>query len=159
VILCAFGPNNVKLLLSSGIGLPYDPATGQGTVGRHSTYQTMAAVNVFHPERVRINPFMGAGALGTVLDDNGDNFDHAGLGFVDGGYVSANSTGARPIEYHPGPPGKRAGNGSIPGSHHKPPHHGRGSESQGHHPYSCLVVMLTCHRLIMPSLTPIRWVC
>jgi gluconate 2-dehydrogenase alpha chain len=104
VILCAFGLNNVKLLLSSGIGPPYDPATGQGTVGRHSPYQTMAAVNVFYPERVRINPFMGAAALGTVLDDvNGDNFDHAGLGFVDGGYVAANSTGARPIEYHPGP--------------------------------------------------------
>jgi gluconate 2-dehydrogenase alpha chain len=106
VILCAFGLNNVKLLLNSGIGQPYDPATGRGTVGRNYTYQTMAAVNVFYPESVRINPFMGAGALGTAIDDyNGDNFDHAGLGFVGGGYVAANSTGARPIEYHPVPPG------------------------------------------------------
>ena len=100
-------PQQREAALSSGIGPPYDPATGQGTVSRHSPYQTMAAVNVFYPERVRINPFMGAGALGTVLDDdNGDNFDHAGLGFVDGGYVAANSTGARPIEYHPGPPAR-----------------------------------------------------
>jgi gluconate 2-dehydrogenase alpha chain len=41
-----------------------------------------------------------------VIDDyNGDNFDHAGLGFVGGGYIAANTTGARPIEYHPVPPG------------------------------------------------------
>ncbi len=65
---------------------PYDPATGQGTVGRSYAYQTMAAVNVFYPESIRINPFMGAGALGTVIDDyNGDNADHSGLGFVGGG--------------------------------------------------------------------------
>jgi gluconate 2-dehydrogenase alpha chain len=106
VILCAFALNNVKLLLNSGIGQPYDPATGQGTVGRNYTYQTMADVNVFYPESVRINPFMGAGALGTAIDDyNGDNFDHAGLGFVGGAYIAAWTTGGRPIEYHPVPPG------------------------------------------------------
>jgi gluconate 2-dehydrogenase alpha chain len=45
-------------------------------------------------------------ALGTVIDDyNGDNFAHAGLGFVGGGYIAAWSRGARPIEYHPVPPG------------------------------------------------------
>ena len=88
VILCAFALNNVKLLLNSGIGQPYDSATGQGTIGRNYTYQTMAAVNVFYPESVRINPFIGAGALRTVIDDyNGDNFDHAGLGFVGGEIV------------------------------------------------------------------------
>jgi gluconate 2-dehydrogenase alpha chain len=106
VILCAYGLNVVKLLLNSQIGPPYDPATGQGTVGRNYAYQTMADVDVFYPESVRINPFMGAGALGTVIDDyNGDNFDHSGLGFVGGGYISVTTTGARPIEYHPVPPG------------------------------------------------------
>jgi gluconate 2-dehydrogenase alpha chain len=49
---------------------------------------------------------MGAGALGTVIDDfNGDNFDHSGLGFIGGAYIGANTTGGRPIEYHPVPPG------------------------------------------------------
>jgi hypothetical protein len=49
---------------------------------------------------------MGAGALGRTIDDfNGDNFDHSGLGFVGGGYISCDSTGARPIEYHPVPAG------------------------------------------------------
>jgi hypothetical protein len=90
------GLNNVNLLLNSGTGQPYDPATGQATVGRNYTYQTMASVSVFYLESVRINPFMGAGALGTAIDDyNGDNFDHAGLGFVGGGYIAAWTTTPR----------------------------------------------------------------
>ncbi|MDQ2081113.1 GMC family oxidoreductase [Xanthobacteraceae bacterium Astr-EGSB] len=106
VILCSFGINNVKLLLNSGIGRPYDPRTGEGTIGKNYSYQTMASVSVFYPESVNINPFMGAGALGTAIDDyNGDNFDHSGLGFLGGAYVAAYTTGARPIEYHPVPPG------------------------------------------------------
>lgn len=106
VILCSFGLNNVKHLLASGIGRPYDPATGEGTIGRNYSYQTMTSVSVFYPDTVNINPFMGAGALGTAIDDyNGDNFDHAGLGFIGGAYVAAYTTGGRPIEYHPVPPG------------------------------------------------------
>jgi gluconate 2-dehydrogenase alpha chain len=106
VILCAYSLNNVKLMLNSGIGRAYDPATDEGTVGRNYTYQTMSAVSVFYSEDININPFMGAGALGTVIDDfNGDNFDHANLGFVGGGYISVTTTGGRPIEYHPVPPG------------------------------------------------------
>jgi gluconate 2-dehydrogenase alpha chain len=105
VILCAFGINNVKLLLNSGIGPAYDPATGQGTVGRNYTYQTMAGAAVFYNEDININPFMGAGALGTAIDDyNGDNFDHGGLDFIGGAYIAAYTTGGRPIEYHPVPP-------------------------------------------------------
>ena len=93
-------------MLNSGIGTDYDPSTGEGTVGRNYTYQTMSAVNVFYPEDININPFMGAGALGTAIDDfNGDNFDHSGLGFIGGGYIIAATTGGRPIEYHPTPPG------------------------------------------------------
>lgn len=108
VILCSFGLNNVRHLLNSGIGRPYDPATGDGTVGRNYSYQTMASVNVFYPETVNINPFMGAGALGTAIDDyNGDNFDHGGLGFLGGGYIAAYTTGGRPIEFHPVPPGTK----------------------------------------------------
>jgi gluconate 2-dehydrogenase alpha chain len=106
VILCSFGLNNVRHMLVSGIGKAYDPATGEGTTGRNYSYQTMAAATVFFPESVHLNQFMGAGALGTAIDDfNGDNFDHSGLGFIGGGYVAAYTTGARPIEYHPVPPG------------------------------------------------------
>ena len=45
---------------------------------RNYAYQTMASVNVFFDDKI-FNPFIGAGALATVIDDfNGDNFDHAG---------------------------------------------------------------------------------
>ena len=48
------------------------------------------------------NRFIGAGALGMIVDDcNGDNFDHAGLGFIGGGYIALWTTNARPIETHP----------------------------------------------------------
>src|SRR3546814_4156570 len=66
----------------------------------------MSAVTVFYGQDRNINPFMGAGALGTSIDDfNGDNFDHADLGFVGGAYIAAYTTGGRPIQHHPVPDG------------------------------------------------------
>lgn len=104
VLLCAYGLWNVHLMLLSGLGKPYDPATNEGVVGRNYAYQTMSAVRVFFSGKHRFNPFMGAGALGMVADDmNGDNFDHAGLGFVGGGYIAATQTNGRPIENSPVP--------------------------------------------------------
>lgn len=105
VCLNAYALWNVHLMLVSGLGTPYDPETGEGTVGRNYAYQTIAAASVFFDENVWSNPFMGAGALGMTIDDfNGDNFDHSDLGFVGGGYISANQTNGRPINYHPTPP-------------------------------------------------------
>ena len=40
VLITAFPLNNVRMLLLSGIGKPYDPKTGEGVVGRNYTYQT-----------------------------------------------------------------------------------------------------------------------
>jgi gluconate 2-dehydrogenase alpha chain len=106
VVLCAFAHHNPILMLQSGIGTPYDPATRTGVVGRNYTYQTMTSANVFYDGAKRINPFMGAGALGTAIDDfNNGSFDHTGLGFVGGGYVAAYQTGGRPIFFHPVPDG------------------------------------------------------
>jgi gluconate 2-dehydrogenase alpha chain len=102
VVLCAFAHHNVHLLLLSRIGTPYDPATGHGTVGRNYAYQLSSQVNVTF--RDIINPFMGAGALGQVVDNfNGDNFDHGPHGFIGGGYIALWNTGGRPIlqEYLP----------------------------------------------------------
>lgn len=106
VVMCAFAHHNPILMLHSGIGTPYDPKTGEGVVGRNYTYQTMSSVSVFYDGQKRINPFMGAGALGTTIDDyNNGSMDHAGLGFIGGAYVGALQTGGRPINHHPVPEG------------------------------------------------------
>jgi gluconate 2-dehydrogenase alpha chain len=99
VVLSAFQLNNTKLLLLSGIGEPYNPATGQGVVGRNYTYQMTGGVQVFFGKDKPMNPFIGSGAGGQVIDDfNGDHFDHAPLGFIGGGYIGVIQTGGRPIQ-------------------------------------------------------------
>jgi gluconate 2-dehydrogenase alpha chain len=106
VITSTFAINNVRMLLLSGIGSPYDPATGQGVVGRNYAYQTMSTVASFFDDDVIINPFMASGASGTLINDfAGDNFDHSGLGFIGGAFIGAVNTNGRPIQYHPVPPG------------------------------------------------------
>jgi gluconate 2-dehydrogenase alpha chain len=66
----------------------------------------MSSVDVFYAGSKRINPFMGAGALGTAIDDfNNGSFDHSGLGFVGGAYIAAYQTNGRPIHHHPVPRG------------------------------------------------------
>ena len=100
VILCAYGLENVRLLMLSDVGKVYDPNTGEGLVGKNYAYQCTSSVNVFYDDKI-LNPFIGAGALGMMCNDfNGDNFDHSGLGFLGGGYVGLMQTGARPIETH-----------------------------------------------------------
>ncbi|MBE7217591.1 MAG: GMC family oxidoreductase, partial [Caulobacteraceae bacterium] len=95
VILSAYILHNVRLMLLSGIGQPYDPNTGQGQVGRNYAYQTMGSVSVFFDDKL-LNPFIGSGAMASVIDDfNGDNFDHSGLGFIGGAYVAGMVTGGR----------------------------------------------------------------
>jgi gluconate 2-dehydrogenase alpha chain len=109
VILCSFQMNNVRLLLLSGIGKPYNPETGEGVVGKNYAYQMMGGVSAFFNEDVPINPFIGAGGGGQVIDDfNGDHFDHAPHNFIGGAYVMVNQTGGRPIQQTTLPPGTPA---------------------------------------------------
>jgi gluconate 2-dehydrogenase alpha chain len=96
---------NVRLLLLSGIGKPYDASSSQGLVGKNYAYQITSAVDVFFDDKY-MNTFVGAGALGVAVDEfNGDNFDHSGLGFIGGGYLALWTTNGRPIETHPVPRG------------------------------------------------------
>jgi gluconate 2-dehydrogenase alpha chain len=105
VILGGYTFTNTLLMLVSGIGVPYDPKTRTGAVGKNYCYQVGAGVQVF-VEGKEFNPFMGAGALAMNIDDfNGDNFDHAGLGFFGGAAIGASTSGARPIMTRPVPPG------------------------------------------------------
>jgi len=97
VALCGYVFSNTQFMLMAGIGEPYDPATGKGAVGRNYCYQTQAGVDAFFEEKF-FNPFMQAGGSHTGIDDfNGDNFDHAGLGFLGGGYISCTTNGPQPI--------------------------------------------------------------
>jgi gluconate 2-dehydrogenase alpha chain len=106
IFLTAFSFNNVRLMLLSGIGKPYDPVTNTGVVGKNYAYQTNTAATMFFDSGKVFNLFMGSGALGTVIDDfNGDNFDHAPYGFIGGADINQNTNHARPIEWHPVPQG------------------------------------------------------
>lgn len=106
VVVAAFQLNSVRLLLLSGIGKPYDPLTGKGTVGKNFAYQMVSTTSAFFGEDVAMNPFVGAGAAGQQAIDefNADHFDHAGEGFVGGAMIFAGATGGRPIAQMPLPP-------------------------------------------------------
>jgi gluconate 2-dehydrogenase alpha chain len=96
VVLSAFVFGNTQMFLTAGIGTPYDPHTGKGTVGKNYCYQFEAGADAFF-EGKEFNPFIGAPGMGTVIDDfNGENFDHAGLGFFGGGYINCANGGAPP---------------------------------------------------------------
>ena len=98
VVLAAYCFNNVRLLLLSKIGKPYDPQTGKGVVGRNYSYQTGGRVHVFFEDR-EFNPFIGGGMVNTSIDElNGDVADRSALGFVGGSYVNCASAGAMPIK-------------------------------------------------------------
>jgi gluconate 2-dehydrogenase alpha chain len=107
VVVGAFTLSNIRLLLLSQIGQPYDPQANTGVVGRNFTYQVGGASAVGGTDDRILNRFMGSGANGYCLDEfNSDNFDHADLGFFGGGNISCNNTGARPIQsFGPLPPG------------------------------------------------------
>lgn len=105
VCLTSYALNNVRLMLQSGIGRPYDPESGDGVVGRSYSYQTGAGASLLFDDKY-FNTFMGTGSVGVMIDDfNGDNFDHSGLGFLHGASIGTHTTGARPISYRPTPPG------------------------------------------------------
>lgn len=105
VVVAAFTFENVRLMLMSGIGEAYDPATRRGTTGRNYAYQTANSVQLFFDDK-NFNPFIGAGAVGMGIDEfNNDNFDHSGLGFFGGGSTRVTPIGAAPIQARPTPPG------------------------------------------------------
>lgn len=99
VILSAFQLHNVRLLLLSKIGKPYNPMTGEGVVGRNYAYQINGGVKLFFNENYNFNPFAATGTSGMFIDDfNAENFDHNGLDFIGGATIFTALTGGRPIE-------------------------------------------------------------
>ena len=105
IVLAAFTMSNTKLLLTSGIGKPYEPLTEHGVVGKNFCYQTNSGVTLFMKDRW-FNPFLATGSTQIVMDDfNNDNFDHSGLDFLGGGGIGASMFGGRPIKSRHVPPG------------------------------------------------------
>jgi gluconate 2-dehydrogenase alpha chain len=106
IVLGAFTFNNVRLLLQSKLGQPYDPTSATGVVGRNFAYQTGGGGATGYFEDREFPRYMGAGALSFAIDDfNADNFDHTGLGFLGGGSITVGQSGARPIQSLSVPPG------------------------------------------------------
>lgn len=104
VVLTSYTLNNTRLLLQSDLGRPYDPKTGTGTIGKNYCYQITAVAHGFFKEKFNFS--MGAGALGTTLDDyNNDNFDHSDLDFIHGGSITMKQLGKRPINENAAPGG------------------------------------------------------
>ena len=96
VILASWTLSNNHLLMLSGIGTPYDPATGKGTLGKNLTHQVSFGVTAFMEKP--LNKFMGAGGAGIRMADfDADVFDHSNLPFIRGGMISAMTTGVQPI--------------------------------------------------------------
>ncbi|MDG0792914.1 GMC family oxidoreductase [Cohnella ginsengisoli] len=106
VVVTSYVFNNVKLMLMSGLGKPYDPASGTGVIGRNYAYQVLKGNAAGFFDDKQFNTYAGAGSLGVTLDDyNGDNFDHTDLKFIHGGSISLSQTGMRPIANNPVPGG------------------------------------------------------
>jgi len=106
VVLTSYVFNNVRLLLNSKLGRPYDPKTGTGVIGKNYAYQVQKGNALGFYERMEFNNFAGAGALGVTIDDyNGDNFDHSNLNFIHGGGIRISQTGKRPIASNSVPKG------------------------------------------------------
>lgn len=106
VVLAAYVLSNVHLMLLSGIGRPYDGATGQGVVGRSYSYQIRSGATVITDKSRPLNPFMGAGGLQSVIDDYyPQHYDYTQHGFIGGGTIQCASPGARPMAYNPVPSG------------------------------------------------------
>jgi len=95
VILAGFQFVNVRLMLLSGIGKPYDPITETGTVGRNYAFLSNGGSTLFFKDK-EFNPFATAGATGQMFNDiSPGNYDGPSLGFIGGAKIhSSQATGA-----------------------------------------------------------------
>jgi gluconate 2-dehydrogenase alpha chain len=107
VVNCLWGFNAVKLMLHSGIGEPYDPITITGSMGRGiATGDPGAAVRAATGtmDNIGANSYPAGNAEGgayAMLDLADDYFDHTGLDFIGGAYVSVGSyAGGGPANFN-----------------------------------------------------------
>lgn len=110
VALTAYTFSNIKLLLLSEIGEPYNPKTSKGIIGKNFTEHTPSAHTVitgFFDQK--FNLYASSGALGMTFEDyNADNFDHSDLNFIHGGNIEVYQGDYGPIANNPVPEGTPA---------------------------------------------------
>lgn len=108
VILSAFVFEHARLLLISKTGkgrFARGVANSSGYVGRNiMAHGDVRAMGVF--DDYIINGFIGPGSAAIRIDDfNGNNFDHAGLGFIRGGTIGTSGEGTPVTRFDVLPPG------------------------------------------------------
>ncbi len=97
VILSGFQMYNVRLMLLSGIGKPYNPITEEGVVGRNYAFLSNGGATLFFKDK-NFNPFATAGATGQMFNDiSPGNFDGPGLGFIGGAKIHSSQATGTPI--------------------------------------------------------------
>jgi gluconate 2-dehydrogenase alpha chain len=97
VVLASYQLNNVRLMLLSGIGKPYDPVSEEGTVGRSYSYLMNGSTGLFYKD-LNFNPFATAGATGQMFNDfSPGNFDAAPMGFIGGSKIHSSQASGAPI--------------------------------------------------------------
>ncbi|WP_067727728.1 GMC family oxidoreductase [Oceanobacillus damuensis] len=108
VAMTSYVFNNIRLLLLSGIGEPYDPKTGKGIIGKNYVdHHTIMGATGFFDEK--FNLYAGTGALGSAFTDYcADNFDHSDVDFIHGGQIEIHIMGNEPIANNPVPAGTPA---------------------------------------------------
>lgn len=111
VIVAPFIYDNVRLLLLSKTPrFPDGLANSSGQLGRHLMAHISPRVFAAFDDR-HVNIYMGPSAQRHSFDDlNGDNFDHAGLGFIRGAQVSVS-----PADLEAGPIGAAVSMNPPPG--------------------------------------------
>lgn len=99
VIVASFTPNNSRLLLLSGIGDPYDPITGKGTLGKNFTHQFGGGGGGLLIFDKPLNGFMSAGGQSiSFADFEGYNRLDAGAGILRGmNFFGGGGGGGKPI--------------------------------------------------------------
>ena len=98
VVVASYVFNNARLLLTSGLGQPYNPKTGKGSIGKNYCYQVATGSSMAFFDDKEFNLFAGAGALGMEIPEFvGDNFDHTNENFIHGAGIRMFQYGARPI--------------------------------------------------------------
>ncbi len=97
VVLAGFQFVNVRLMLLSGIGKPYDPETGTGTIGRNYAFLSNGGTTLFFKDK-HFNPFATAGATGQMFNDvSPGNIDGPALGFLGGAKIHSSQSSGAPI--------------------------------------------------------------